>query len=312
MKVVVIGLGVQGNKRKEIADQDFFASVDPVNKLADYQDVNEVPLAKFDAALLCTGDKPKVGLITYLLKNKKHVLVEKPLYATIEELHTLEKLANKNNVILYTAYNHRFEPHLMRMNQLIQSNQLGKIYQCRFYYGNGTARLVRQSAWRDQGTGVLHDLGSHLLDLTDYLFPQQVNHFKLISANCHENKAPDHVMFVNQKSELTLSCEMSLLSWRNEFYCDVIAEKGSAHIKSLCKWGPTEFIYRKRVLPSGRPPEESNTMIQNDPTWQDEYNYFIQLISSKSSTSLQKDIWLSQQLNALGAQIFKETECQIT
>ena len=32
------------------------------------------------------------------------------------------------------------------------------------FYGNGTARLVRDSAWRDQGAGVLPDLGSHLLD----------------------------------------------------------------------------------------------------------------------------------------------------
>ena len=41
---------------------------------------------------------------------------------------------------------------------------LGGIYRCRMFYGNGTARLVRDSAWRDDGAGVLPDLGSHLLD----------------------------------------------------------------------------------------------------------------------------------------------------
>ena len=33
------------------------------------------------------------------------------------------------------------------------------------------------------------------------------------------------------------------MSWRNHFTCDVLAEKGSAHIESLCKWGPTTFTH---------------------------------------------------------------------
>ena len=28
--------------------------------------------------------------------------------------------------------------------------ELGRLYRCRLFYGNGTARLVRESAWRDQ------------------------------------------------------------------------------------------------------------------------------------------------------------------
>ena len=38
------------------------------------------------------------------------------------------------------------------------------------FYGNGTARLVRESAWRDAGAGVLPDLGSHLLDTARFWF----------------------------------------------------------------------------------------------------------------------------------------------
>ena len=44
----------------------------------------------------------------------------------------------------YTAYNHRFEPHFVRMRDLIASGELGAIYSCRMFYGNGTARLVRE------------------------------------------------------------------------------------------------------------------------------------------------------------------------
>ena len=67
---------------------------------------------------------------------------------------------------------------------------------------------------------------------------------------------------------------MTLLSWRNHFTCDVFAENGSAHISSLCKWGPSEFTHRARILPSGRPPEQSVTLVQDDPTWALEYEHF--------------------------------------
>jgi len=160
MRVVVAGLGVQGYKRRRIAGIDFVADVDPVNQEARYRSIADVPIADYDAVLACIPDEPKVELLTYCLGNGKHVLVEKPLWATDEgDIARLETLARKNGVVCYTAYNHRFEPHFVRMRDLIASGELGAIYSCRMFYGNGTARLVRDSAWRDQGAGVLPDLG---------------------------------------------------------------------------------------------------------------------------------------------------------
>ena len=79
-------------------------------------------------------------------------------------------LARENRAVCYTAYNHRFEPHFVRMRDVDRVGRLGEIYRCRMFYGNGTARLVRDSAWRDQGAGVLPDLGSHLLDTALFWF----------------------------------------------------------------------------------------------------------------------------------------------
>ena len=55
---------------------------------------------------------------------------------------------------------------------------------------------------------------------------------------------------------------------------DILAENGSVHIESLCKWGPSVFVNRKRVKPSGRPAEKTKTIIMDDPTWKNELNYF--------------------------------------
>ena len=99
----------------------------------------------------------------------------------------LQDRARRAGVICYTAYNHRFEPHYLRMRELIASGELGRIYSCRMYYGNGTARLVRDSVWRDHGAGVLPDLGSHLLDTCRYWFGDIGDDFSVISARAFEN-----------------------------------------------------------------------------------------------------------------------------
>jgi len=171
MRVVVVGLGVQGRKRLAIAGGDAVATVDPVAQDATYRRIEDVPVADYDAALVCTPDGVKLPLLTHLLGHGKHVLVEKPLIAESDaDLARLRDLATAKGVACYTAYNHRFEPHLVRLKHALESGVLGKVYLAKFFYGNGTARDVRNSAWRDQGLGVFPDLGSHLLDWTLFLF----------------------------------------------------------------------------------------------------------------------------------------------
>jgi scyllo-inositol 2-dehydrogenase (NADP+) len=239
-------------------------------------------------------------LIEYLLSNKKHVLIEKPLFSESDaDLQALANLAEVNDVVCYTAYNHRFEPHFLRMRELIQARSLGTIYSLRMFYGNGTARLVRNSEWRDQGAGVLPDLGSHLLDTLRFWFGDNFDaDFEIRGAYKHENKSFDHVV-IGSSNGLAIQLEMTMLSWRNHFTCDVLAEKGSAHIESLCKWGPSTFIHRTRILPSGRPPEETETLEQSDPTWDLEYDHFINLCQNNGGHNLENDIWINRTLRNL-------------
>jgi scyllo-inositol 2-dehydrogenase (NADP+) len=301
MRVIVVGMGVQGRKRHRYAGIDVVADVDPVNTEARYRRIEDVPLGDYDAALACIPDEPKIEILTYLLGHAKHVLVEKPLFTQRDEdISTLQELARSNRVTCYTAYNHRFEPHFIRMRDLIASGELGRLYRCRMFYGNGTARLVRDSAWRDQGAGVLPDLGSHLLDTARFWFGDGVCDLQIVSCDRFENRSPDHVVICSRKSEPRLELEMTLLNWRNHFTCDLFAEKGSAHISSLCKWGPATFTRRLRVLPSGRPPEESVVLVEDDPTWAAEYAHFTALCARHEPSDLSNDLWLNRVLGRLG------------
>lgn len=298
MRVIVVGLGVQGNKRLVVAGKETVATVDPVNPEANHKSLQDVPLVSYDAALVCTPDETKIELLTYLLGNGKHLLVEKPLLAEDNiELEKLAALAREKRVVCYTAYNHRFEPHFVRMKELLGSGRLGKVYCGRMFYGNGTARLVRDSVWRDRGAGVLPDLGSHLLDTALFWFGRPKAEFEVFSANRFENRAFDHMAF-GANGDPVLQMEVTLLSWRNHFYADVFAEKGSAHIQSLCKWGPSTFTLRDRKLPSGRPEEDLVTLEQPDATWETEYQHFKKLCETGES-NIDNDIWINDTLTDL-------------
>ena len=291
MRVIIVGYGNQGNKRLATAAKDVVAIVDKVSPKADFQSVFEVPLDSFDAAIVSTGDTVKLKILKYLLENKKNILVEKPLISNqTDQLAELLEICERNKTVCYTAYNHRFEPHFKTMANILKSKKLGKLYSIRMFYGNGTARLVKNSLWRDQGAGVLTDLGSHLIDTLDFWLGN-INEleFTLAGAFNHENVAFDHVI-VSSNCSPVLHLEMSMVSWRNSFECNVYGELGSAHIDSLCKWGPSSLITRERILPSGKPSEEKSILNQEDPTWEEEYKHFKKLCAEPATNTLRKDI----------------------
>ena len=303
-RIIIVGLGVQGAKRCRIAGADVVATIDPINPIADYHNIDQVPVDQYDAALICTPDGAKFELLNKLIDDKKHILVEKPLICNNpDQLSKLSEKAKQSDVVCYTAYNHRFEPHFVKMRDIIQGDALGKIYSIRMFYGNGTAQIVRESQWRDKAAGVLTDLGSHLLDTVRFWLGDDWNDpLDVRGAFSHENKSMDHVI-IGANGSTAVQLEMMLLSWRNYFSADVYGANGSAHITSLCKWGPSEFIHRSRVKPSGRPTEESIVLVQDDPTWQHEYDHFINLIANNGQGNLDGDIWLNTTLQSLARSV---------
>ncbi len=299
MRVVVVGVGNQGRKRMAVAGDDVTATVDPVTSGAQYTAVEQVPLDSYDAALVCTSDGAKIDNLRYLLSHGKDVLVEKPLIAPDgERIAELGEIASSTGATCYTAYNHRFEPHVRRLKELLDDRGLGEVYTARIFYGNGTAMDTRRSPWRDDGLGVLSDLGSHLLDLSLFLFADTRREFEPWSLGRFENLSLDHVVF-GSSGKPVLEFETTLLSWRNTFTIDVLGELGSAHVSGLCKWGESTLTLRKRVFPSGVPDEDVQTVEVSDPTWALDYGHFKELRGT-GFTSIETDVWINSVLNKVG------------
>jgi len=305
MKVIIVGLGIQGLKRKNtLKKKEFIGSVDPYKQIADYKSIDEVPLSSYDTVFICTPENEKIKFINFCLKNKKHFIVEKPFpILPLKKFKNLNLRINKSKQICYVAYNHRFEPYIIKLKKFLKIKKIGKIYSCKLLYGNGTAKLIKTSPWRDRGIGVAVDLLPHLFDMCDYFFDLKklrskslISNKKLFTSNKFENLSIDNVIMYSKVNNIFFQLEASYCMWKNKFYCEIIGEKGSLHLNSLLKWGKTTFKYRKRLLPSGVPLEKIYYSKKKDPTWESELIFFKNLILKKEKNNLKKDFWINKNI----------------
>lgn len=134
MRTVIIGLGNQGAKRLAVAAGDVVTTVDPIAPNAQYKTIHDMPLDSFDAGLVCAPDSEKLAILNYLVQHGKHVLVEKPLTSSNNQsLSHLEESAKTTGAVVYTAYNHRFEPNIVRLKEALESEVLGTVYSARLF-----------------------------------------------------------------------------------------------------------------------------------------------------------------------------------
>jgi scyllo-inositol 2-dehydrogenase (NADP+) len=297
VRYVVVGLGGIGQKRRAVLGTRCIVTVDPVNRDADYQQLDECPDDSYDAVVLAVPNDVKLDLLERSLRAGKHVLLEKPLiFPDRAAAERFQALADNAHAVWYTSYNHRFEPLIVRLKHRYQAGEVGRLYYARLFYGNGTVGNII-GTWREHGLGVVEDLGSHLLDLAAFLCPSDMPSF-VCTAERHAARVFDHAVLTSLDRRLWL--EASFLSWRNTFSIDLFGDRGSLHLSGLAKWGPTELVCRERVLPSGVPRETRETFAGSDPTWVADIQHFENLVE-RGATSMEHDWWISRNLHVVAA-----------
>lgn len=133
--------------------------------------------ADIDAVIVATPHYFHVPLAIEALKNKKHVIVEKPISVHKALAEELVKAAKKYPKLKLAAmFNQRTLPAHRKIKQLIDSGELGEIrrvnwiitdwFRSQAYYDSGDWR----ASWRGEGGGVLLNQCPHQLDLMQWFF----------------------------------------------------------------------------------------------------------------------------------------------
>jgi predicted dehydrogenase len=103
----------------------------------------------------------------------KHIYCDKPLVVGQEAISRVETALRHYQGIGQMALQYRFYPATLRAKLLIDQGFLGKVISFRCaYLHSGSVDPSRRMGWKQLKSecgGVLNDLGSHIVDLTDYL-----------------------------------------------------------------------------------------------------------------------------------------------
>jgi len=108
----------------------------------------------------------------------KHVVVEKPFTTTSAEALQLIDLARRQNRIISVHQNRRWDGDFQTVKRLLDQKLLGRLVEFESHFDR-FRNYQQPGAWREEegpGTGILFDLGSHLIDQAQVLFglPQRI------------------------------------------------------------------------------------------------------------------------------------------
>jgi UDP-N-acetylglucosamine 3-dehydrogenase len=176
LKIAVVGAGAMGarhlKKLTELPGVVVGGLVDP-DPATDMQ-ATEIGVPRFDdlAALLAAGPLDAVCVATptpthHLMVRQAvdaglHVLVEKPIAATLEEADELIAAAERAGVILAVGHIERHNPVVRELRQLIADGTLGTV-------SSVLARRVGGVPPKEPITDVIIDLAVHDIDVIGYL-----------------------------------------------------------------------------------------------------------------------------------------------
>lgn len=147
--------------------KDRYAQAQIVN---DSQDILTDP--GIDLVVIATPNTSHYTLAKEALLSGKHVVVDKPFTVTTTEADELIDLAKKQNKLLSAFQNRRWDSDFMTVQKLLAENKLGKIVEIEIHFDRFRPNL-KQNSWREEnipGSGILYDLGPHLIDQALVLF----------------------------------------------------------------------------------------------------------------------------------------------
>ena len=129
------------------------------------------------------------------LQAGKHVIVEKPFTITVAEGEELIQLAKECNRIITVYQNRRFDSDYRTVKKIVDEGWLGQIVEAEIHYDRYKEEIGPKlhKETPGPGTGLLYDLGSHLLDQAIQFFGMPESVFADIAIMRKVSKVDDYM-----------------------------------------------------------------------------------------------------------------------
>lgn len=301
IKVGIIGYGTMGQTRHQAIDELECAEVvaisepnlvgNPVNDLANLSHDEIIGHHDIDAILISTPNYLNKPLTIKALNAGKHVFCEKPPCFTATDMIEIRDAETSSGKMLMYGFNHRHHDSIIRMKEIIDSNEYGRVLWMRGRYGKSVTPDYC-SQWRAKkelaGGGILIDQGIHMLDLFLYL-GGDFDSVKAEVSNLYWKMDVEDNAFVilrNTENNIVASLHSTMTQWRHLFSLEIFLERGYMVINGLIT---STMSYGKEVLtvaksrssaPASTWKDEIRTEYLNNNSWRYEMQQFFDAVNN--------------------------------
>lgn len=305
IRIGIIGYGKMGKTRHEAIRQvgigEIVAISEPesidigIKNVSHYDIINDTEI---DAVIISTPNFLNKQLTIACLKAGKHVFCEKPPAFTatdMEEICIAEKESNEKKLMY--GFNHRHHDSVIKMKEIVDGGEFGKILWMRGRYGKSVTEDYFKN-WRAKkemaGGGILLDQGIHMLDL----FLHLGGNFDRVKAELSNSfwklEVEDNAFVIlrNTKTGMDASLHSTMTQWRHLFSLEVFLEKGYMVLNGLLT---SSRAYGEEILtlaknrssgPAVTWADEIKIEYTDDNSWRYEVNHFLDAIENNTDVQI--------------------------
>ena len=173
-------------KAKEKA-QDYGLKRVPV-----FKDIDEICAdPEIDLVSICTPPSTHASIAVRLLKAGKHVLIEKPMAASLEECDLINQTAKEQNRIVSVIAQNRFFTPMMKVKQILDQQLIGKVLHSQvdsfWWRGNCYYDLWWRGTWEKEGGGCTLNHAVHHIDILQWMNGMPTEVTAIMSNTAHDN-----------------------------------------------------------------------------------------------------------------------------
>lgn len=268
MKFGLIGAGSIGAVRALALHKARGCSLAAIHDLDERRAREIAPGAEFHASAQSMIGSPNIGAVILSTPPQfheplalaafaagKHVLVEKPMAATVDACQRMARAAANAKLLLSVGYNHRYFEALKLVRDTVQSGELGKLSHVRAYAGH-TGLSEFKAPWMYDaaimGGGALMDNGTHVVDLARYIMGDVTEVYGHASNRVWniDGVEDNAVALVRSPDGASGSIEASWAEWKGyRFHVEAYGDHGMAR----AYYAPMMATIIKLDKPGGKP-----------------------------------------------------------
>ena len=306
LKVGIIGFGTMGKIRKdaivELARAEVIAISDPslpknFNEFPNLSHSEIIYHLDVNIIIVCTPNFLNKKLTIEALNAGKHVFCEKPPAFTGTDVLEIREAEKKSGKKLMYGFNHRHHDSIIKMKELIESGEYGKVLWSRGRYGKSVTEDY-YNQWRAKkelaGGGIIIDQGIHMLDLFLYL-SGDYDIVKAEVSNLYWKMDVEDNAFVILKDSKTgkvASLHSTMSQWRHLFSLEIFLEKGymvlNGLITSSMSYGEEVLSVAKNrsTAPAATWKDEVITKYNINNSWRYEMEHFLNAIENNKPVTI--------------------------